>query len=236
MAQISRKQLKSDEFVSGMDAAYEFFLQHRNRIILIAVVVLVVAGGGYGFYAWRNARNQKAALQLSQAVATLHVPLATDSGVAAGTATYPDAAHRAQAAEPQLQAVINAYGGTPAGQLARYYLGLAQLDANDAAAAENTLNTAAASSDPVASTAAKHALANLAIAQGQPAQAHALLLQLVQQDSATLPRAVALMELADLDRTYNPKEAAQYYKQLQSDYPGTATAQQAQQDLANLGQ
>lgn len=234
MSQISRKELKSDEFVSGMDAALEFFLQHRDRLITTALVVVLVAAAGYGYYAWRSNRNHKAEALLAVAVNTLHAPLAPAT---AGAPGYATAAARAQAATGQLQQVVDQYGSTQAGQMARYYIGLAQLDLGTPAAtqkAQATLEQASHSADATVSTAAQHALANLALQQGNLARAHQLLLALTHQDSPTLPRAVALMELADLDRTYNPKEAAQLYRQLQTDYPSTATAEQAKQQLASL--
>lgn len=234
MAQISRKELKSNEFVSGMDAAYEFFLEHRDRLIAAAVVVIVVAVAAYGIISWRNTRNRNATAMLAQALNTLHAPLLSAT-TPKGTAAYASVATRGAAAAHQFQAVVSEYPSTTAGQLARYYLGLAQLDANNPGAEKN-LQAAANSSNPVAATAAKHALANLDIQRGQFAQAHALLVGLTQQDSPTLPRAVVLMELADLDRTYNPKEAVQYYRELEADYPATSTAQTAQQQLASLKQ
>ncbi|MGH9395209.1 MAG: tetratricopeptide repeat protein [Terriglobales bacterium] len=234
MAQISRKELKSDEFVSGMDAAYEFFLQHRERIILAGVAVALVAALGYGVFAWRSSRNRAAAAMLAQGINTLHTPLlsaATPNGVS----SFASTATRATAAAKQFQALISQYPSTASGKLAHFYLGLAQVDENNPQATV-TLQTAAASGDATVSTAAKHALANLDIQAGKLPAAHALLLELTRQDSATLPRAVALLELADLDRIVNPKEAAVYYRQLQTDYPSTSTAEQAQQQLATLKQ
>lgn len=232
MAQISRKELKSDEFVSGMDAALEYFLQHRDRILTLAVAVVVIAAAGWSYYSWRTSRNRAAAALLAQGINTLHTPL-LGPGTPQGVATFASPATRGQAAAAEFQQVINRYGSTPAGQLARFYLGLAQLDFHDPSAEKN-LQTAAASSDVNVSAAARHALANLDIQNGKLAEAHALLLQLLQQNSPTLPHAVVLMELADLDRTYNPKEAALYYRQLAAEYPGTQTAQQADQQLAAL--
>ncbi|MGH9417336.1 MAG: tetratricopeptide repeat protein [Terriglobales bacterium] len=232
MAQISRKELKSDEFVSGMDAAYEFFLEHRDRIIIAAVVVAVLAVAAYGVISWRNTRSRTAATMLAQALNTLHEPLLS-TATPKGTAAYASVATRGAAAAKQFQVVVSQYPSTTAGQLALYYLGLAQLDAKNPGAEKN-LQAAANSSDGVVSVAAKHALANLAIERGDFAKAHALLVGLTQQDSPTLPRAVVLMELADLDRSYNPKEAVQYYRELEANYPATATAQAAQQQLTSL--
>jgi hypothetical protein len=236
LAQISRKELKSDEFVSGMDAAYEFYLQHQKQIISLAVAVAVVAVGVYGYISWQNSRNRAAGALLTVALNTMHAPLSTGPNAqppAPGVTTFASANARAAAAIPELQSVIQKYPSTQAGQMARLYLGLAQRDVNSPQAAA-TLQAAAKSSDKVVAVAAQHALANYDIEHGSLAAAHALLLKLTQQDSPALPRAVVLMELADLDRTYNPKEAAQYYQQLQQDYPSTQTAQQAQQQLAAL--
>lgn len=232
MSQISRKELKSDEFVSGMDAAYEYFLQHQKSIISIAIAVVVIVALGWGFVAYRGARNRAASALLADGLNTLHAPLLGPT-TPQGTAAYASTVTRANAAIAQFQQVLDQYPSTEAGQLARLYLGLAQLDTKSPQAEKN-LEAAAASSNAIASTAGKHALANVDIQQGKLAAAHALLQQLTQQDSPTLPRAVAVMELADLDRTFNPKEAASLYKRLQTDYPGTSTADQAQQQLASL--
>ncbi|MGH9488565.1 MAG: tetratricopeptide repeat protein [Terriglobales bacterium] len=237
MAQISRKELKNDEFVSGLDAAYEFYLQHQQSIVVTVIIVAVVVAIGYGVFAWRNSRNQNASAMLAQAMETLHAPVQPGTP-SAGTVAFASVAARGQAAAQQFQAVVDRYASTDAGQMASYYLGLAELDegAADSKKAAADLQSASHSSDTVAATAAKHALANLAIENGNLAKAHALLLSLTQQDSPTLPRAVALLELADLDRTYNPKQAALYYHQLQTEYPNTSTAQQASQALASLKQ
>ena len=239
MAQISRKELKSDEFVSGMDAALEFYLQHQRALLTALVVVVVVAAAGYGYFTWNRNRNQAAAALLAQGLTTLHANIQAPAAAtpntpapAPGTA-YASIEERGKAAAQQFQQVVDQYGSTSAGRLAQYYLGLAQLDAQDPHASQ-TLQAATHSSDTVAATAAQHALANLDIQEGKLAEAHSLLQKLTQQDSPTLPRAVAMMELAALDRTYNPKEAAQLYKQLQTDYPSTSTAQLAQQELATL--
>lgn len=239
MAQISRKELKSDEFVSGMDAALEFYLQHQRAILSAAVIVVVVLVAGYGYFTWNRSRNQAASAMLAQALTTMHATVqapgqtpAANAAPAAGP-TFPTEAARGQAAARQFQAVVDQYGSTDSGQLARYYLGLAQVDANDGQA-EKTLQAAAASGNTATATAAQHALANLDLQNGKLAEAHTLLQKLSQQDSPTLPKAVATLELAALDRTYNPKEAEQLYKQLQADYPNTATAQEAQQQLATL--
>lgn len=229
---ISRKELKSDEFVSGVDAAYEFFLQHRDRIIVAAVAVVIVVGAAWGVFAWRSSRNHAASALLAQAINTLHAPVGQNN-VPAGIENYPTDAARATAAAKQFEAVVHRYGSTQSGQLAEFYLGLAQM-VTDRSQGQATLERVSKSSDAIASTAAKHALANVYVSENNPQQAHQLLLELSQQDSATFPRPAALMELADLDRTYNPQEAVKYYKQLQAEFPNTTTADQAAQMLATL--
>lgn len=233
MARISRQELKSDEFVSGLDAAYEFFLENEKTLIVVAVVVAVIALCAWGLWSWNSHRNQAAAQMLAAGLDTFHDPLQGPT-TPPGTPAYPTQTARAQAAEQQFSALVNSYGSTSAGRLGRYYLGLAQLDAGDVAAAEKTLQAAAADSDATVSGLAKNALANLYLRQNQDAKAVALLQQLAAQNSLLLPHAVVWMELADAERMTNPAEAATYYRRLEAEYPNTETADQAGKMLATL--
>lgn len=232
MARISRQELKSDEFVSGMDTAYEFFLEHQTTIVVTAVVIAVVVLCGWGAWSWHNHRDQSAAALLGAGLDTLHAPLAS-SNPPAGVAAFPSVAARGQAAAGQFQTLADRYGSTPSGHLAQYYLGLAQEDAGEPQA-EATLQKAASGSDATASALAKNALANYYQSRNENQPAIAELRQIAGLNSPLLPHSVVWMELANLERDTNPTDAANYYRLLQAEYPGTDTAQQAQQGLATL--
>lgn len=235
MANISRQELKSDEFVSGVDAAFEFYLQHQKQILTILVVVVVVVASAYGVYAWNHSRTQKAEAALSIGLDRLHAPiLAKGQTAPAGVETFANEQDRARAAQQQFEKVIADYGSTREGKIARYYLGLTQVDLQQTQQAESTLQQAGQSGGDTVQALARNALANLYISEGKAGQARPILEGLIKQDSPAVPKAMAMTELAELDKTTDPAAAARLYKQLSQDYPGTPTGQQAEQALASL--
>lgn len=235
MANISRQELKSDEFVSGVDAAFEFYLQHQKQILTILVIVVVVVASAYGVYAWNHNRTQKAEAALAVGLDRLHAPiLAKGQTAPPGVETFGSEQDRARAAQQQFEKVIAGYGSTDSGQIARYYLGLTQVELQQTQQAESTLKQASQSGDDTVQALARNALANLYISEGKAEQARPILEDLIKQDSPTVPKAVAMTELAELDKTSDPAAAARLYKQLSQDYPNTPTGQQAEQALASL--
>lgn len=235
MAHISRQELKSDEFVSGVDAAFEFYLQHQKQILTLLVVVVVVVASSYGVYAWNHKRNQQASNLLSAGLDTVHAPILQAGQTAPANITaFANEQARARAAQAQFQKAVDQYGSTESGKIARYYLGLTQVDLNQPKQAESTLQQVISSGDATVQALARNALANLYIAEGKTADARKLLQDLAQQNSPMVPRAMALTELAQLEANSDPAAAATIYKQLSKEYPNTQTAQQAQQALASL--
>jgi len=237
VANISRQELKSDEFVSGVDAAFEFYLQHQKQILTILVVVVVVVASSYGVYAWNHNRNQQASTELSTGLDTLHAPILQKGQTAPpGVETFANEQDRARSAEPQFQKVIADYGSTSAGKIARFYLGLTQVDLQQTQQAESTLQQAIQQGDDAVKALARNALANLYISEGKTSQARQMLQDLAKQNSPSVPKSVALTELAGLEKSSDPAAAARVYKQLSQEYPNTSTAQQAEQELASLPQ
>jgi len=234
VANISRQELKSDEFVSGVDAAFEFYLQHQKQILTILVIVVVVVASAYGVYAWNHSRTQKAEAALSTGLDRLHAPiLAKGQTAPPGVETFASAQDRARAAQEQFEKVIADYGSTRAGKIARYYLGLTQVELQQTSQAESTLQQASQSGGAVQPL-AQNALANLYISEGKAEQARPILEALIKQNSPAVPKAVAMTELAEMEKTSDPAAAARLYQQLSQDYPNTPTGQQAEQALASL--
>lgn len=235
MANISRQELKSDEFVSGIDAAFEFYLQHQKQILTTLVVVVVVVASAYGVYAWNHNRTEKAETALSIGLDRMHAPiLAKGQTAPPGVETFTSDEDRARAAQQAFEKVIADYGSTRAGKIARYYLGLTQVELQQTQQAESALKQASQSGSGEVEALAKNALANLYISEGKAELARPLLEDLMKQDSPSVPKAVAMTELAELDVTSDPAAAATLYRQLSKDYPNTPTGQQAEQALAGL--
>lgn len=234
---ISRHELKSDQFVSTLDNWYEFYLNYQKQIVIGAIIAAVVIAAAYGGLSWYRNRNAQAEALLSTGLDALHAPLATaGQAVPPGVTVYPSLQARAQAARKSFQACADAYGNSQSGREARYYLGLTEIDLGHIGAAEADLRAVAASGDARVATLADNALANLYASEGKNEQAKALLQKLIAQPSLVVPRAMAMMELAQLEAATNPAAASQLYQQIQRDYPDTQTAQKAQANLAALPQ
>jgi TolA-binding protein len=232
---ISRHELKTDEFVSFTDTAYEFYLEHQKQVLIYGTVVAVVAAVVLGSFFWYRSRTQAAASALSAALATYHAQLPSPGQPPpAGGVTFTSAVARAAAAQSQFKAVADKYGRLKAGQLARYYYGLTQLDLGKTADGEATLKRVAGHGGSEAAPLAQFALAGLYQSEGKTQQAIAALQKLEKSKSAVLARPAVLMQLAELEKTSNPVEARKIYQQLSKDYPNTSTGQQAAEQLVEL--
>lgn len=232
MARISRHELKTDEFVSGMDAAYEYYLLHQKKIWIVAGLVLAVVLAGWGAWHWRTARRRHAQAILASGLQIYHAPLSTAASAAPGQTLYPNAQARALAALPKFEAVEHYAGRT--GRIAAYYAALAQLDAGQTAAGLAGLRALRQGSHPNLAALARAALANYHVSQGQNAQAAAELRQIIAHSAPVYPKAVALIELARLESRTHPTQAVALYRQLMQTYPQGQIAQTAAQAIKKL--
>ncbi len=232
MARISRHELKTDEFVSGMDAAYEYYLQHQKKIWIVAGVVLAMVLAGWGVWHWRTVRRQHAQAILAGGLQIYHAPLSTAASAAPGQTLYPNARARALAALPEFEAAEH-YSGR-SGRVAAYYAALAQLDAGQTAAGLAGLRKLQQSSHPNLAALARAALANYYVGQGQNAQAAAELRQIIANSAPAYPKAVALLQLARLESRTQPTQAIALYRQLMQTYPQGQIAQVAAQQIKKL--
>jgi TolA-binding protein len=66
---------------------------------------------------------------------------------------------------------------------------------------------------------------------GKPDEAAKILRELADKHSVFVPRPVALLELANVLRQNNPKEAANVYQQVKKEFPDTAISEQADRGL-----
>jgi TolA-binding protein len=130
--------------------------------------------------------------------------------------------------------VASKYPHTRAGELASYYsaLSLEKLQKNEEA--RKRLQSLVSSGDLEVAAMARFELAGLDERMGQSDEAAALYQQLIAKPTALVPKAVAMLALADHYSAKNPSEAAKLYNQIKADYPDTPMAQQADQALSLL--
>lgn len=232
---ISRQELKSDQFVSTLDAWYEFYLNYQRQIwygAIAAVVILVVA---YGLIAWQRGRQAHAQALLAAGLDAYHAPLVEGKEAPPpGIKEYATAETRAAAAGKLFQQAAEQYGSTRTGRMAKYYLALTEMDRQQYAAAEGNLRALIGRGHGQVSSLAANALANLEAGQGHTARAEVALRQLLAHPTSLVPKTMSLMELAALEAPTQPAAARRLYQQVQQADPDSQTAQQAARLLAQL--
>jgi predicted negative regulator of RcsB-dependent stress response len=233
---ISRKELKQDKVRETFEHGAEAVLSH-TRLASIGLLVLILGASaylGWKFYSERKTAQAQVALDEGMKIfnATIAVP---GQPTMPGEITYPDAAQRAQAAQPKLAAVATQYPHTNPGKLARYYSALCLMDMDRLNQASEELKKLDAGSDKELSALAKFQTALIAERNGKKDEAIKTLQALSTAGSVLVPKPMVLLELAGLYGQSDPKQAMALYEQLKKDYPNTPVADEADRGLELLG-
>lgn len=236
----TRRQLKQDAFsrvtIDAAEKTAHWTVEHRSTVItsvvVVALVVAAVAGGWY----YLSTQDEKASLDLSQAVRTMSTPLRP-----AGAPEQPDfptftsAKERADSAKKQFQAIVDKYPHTRTSDLAHYFLGVIAAESSDNATAEQNFKVAASVGNRDLAALAKSALASLYGQTKRTKEAAALYQELIGKPTASVSKVTAQLQLAELYQNSNqPLDAKRLYEQIKKDNPGNEAGQLATQKLAEL--
>ncbi len=198
-------------------------------ISLVLVVVLATAG----IIAWRSNQSEQANLALSSAMRTFNAQLrAPGTPANDNSLSFTSMAERGKAAAREFQEIADKYSSVKPGKIARYMQGVALLQAGDNAGAERQLKAAADSGDKDVAALAKMAQASIYRAANRISDAAAIYNDLKQHPTASVSKAQALLELAEMYEKTDPQQATSIYQQLQKENPQSAAAQVASQKLA----
>jgi TolA-binding protein len=228
----TRRQLKQDRFVETTQEAVHWASGHQRPVIWGIALIVIVVGAYFGVTAWIDRQNEQANAGLSVALRTMADPLRPADAPAGQGTGYATAAERAKAAEKQFQDVGNKYSYTKAGKVARYMQGVAAVQAGDNAAAEQQLKSVADSGDKDVAALAKLALASLYRSTNRPADAARVYKDLQDHPTATVSKAEAQLELAEMYEKSDPTQAMNIYQQIQKEDPVGPAAQIANARLA----
>jgi TolA-binding protein len=236
----TRHQLKQDAFsratLEAAEKTAHWSVEHQTALIVSGIVIAVALAIGFGGWYYFEQQNQKAGLNLTQAVRTMDAPLRPP-----GTPEQPDittftsATERSEAAQKQLQVIVDKYPHTHASDIARYLLGVNASSLGDTAAAEKDFQSVASRGNGDLAALAKFALASLYADNKRTKDAIALYQELIKKPTVTVGKVTAQLQLASLYQTSNqPLDAKRVYEQVQKENPATEAGQLATQKLAEL--
>ncbi len=236
----TRRQLKQDAFsrvtIDAAEKTAHWTVEHRSMVITTAVVVALAVAAVVGGWYYLSAQDEKASLELSQAVRTMDTQLRP-----AGTPEQPDfptftsSQERATAARKQFQSIVDKYPHTRTADMAHYFLGVIASDSSDNAAAERNFKDVVSSGTRDLAALAKAALAALYGQTNRTKEAVALYQELINKPAASVSKVTAQLQLAELYQNSNqPLDAKRLYEQIKKDNPGNEAGQVATQKLAEL--
>jgi len=236
----TRHQLKQDAFsratIDAAERTAHWTVEHRSKVIIFAIVAAVVIAAVAGGWFYLSAQDEKASLELSQAVRTQQTPLRP-----AGTPAQPDfptftsAKERNEAARKQLQAIVDKYPHTKTADMAHYFLGVTASNLGDNSAAEKNFKEVVSSGSRDLSSVAKLALASLYGQTNRTKEAVALDQELINKPTTSVAKVTAQLHLAELYQASNqPLDAKRTYETIKKENPTGEAGQIATQKLAEL--
>ncbi len=237
MDRYTRHQLKHDDFQEKMDALQVFVEEHLKQIIMIGVAVIVVAGAVWGIKSYYAKQEGAANAELQTAITTFqaYVGSGQESNLLGAGESFPTAKAKYQKALTQFSEVVKNYPRTKAGAYALIQMGICQSELGNETAAIKTLQNASKNSDKEVASQARFALAGVLAKTGKMAEAAKIYQDLANHPTTMVPRATALLAMADAYRATEPKRAREIYEQVQKEFGSDAViAEVLKQQLASL--
>jgi len=236
----TRHQLKQDAFsrvtIGAAEKTADWTVEHRTTLIISVVVAVILIGGVAGGWYYLNVQDEKASLDLNQAVRTLGTQLRP-----AGSPEQPDfptftsAKERAEAAQKKFQAIVDNYPHTRTADMAHYFLGVTAVELSDNAAAERNFKQVASAGNREVASLAKDALASLYGQTNRTKEAVALYQELINKPTTSVSKVTAQLQLAELYQNANqPLDAKRIYEQIKKENPSSEAGELATQKLAQL--
>jgi predicted negative regulator of RcsB-dependent stress response len=228
MVRYTRQELKQDKFAETAKEAVHWTVVHRKTITGGLIVLVVAAAVAAGLFWYHEHRNALASEQLGKAMVTYNAPVGMPSPDKQMVA-FQTVTERATAAKQEFYRISNEFGSTRSGQLAHYFAALCEADLSNYKVAEDQLKVVASSRDAEVSSLAKLALASVYRSENKDSDAVAVLKELIEHPTTSVPKASAQLALASVYEAKQPDEAKKLYQQIAKDDPKSPAAQIANQ-------
>jgi len=241
LARLTRHELKQDELLTTVEEFENFTKKHRREIVVVVVGVILMAGAVYGFRFWSERQESECNALLGTALKTFHASVGSPSpdlfggGQDQANPTFPTAQAKYKKALEQFDNLVRRFPRQKAAGIARYHAGLCQAELGDQAAAIKTLQEASRTSDQSISSLAKLALAGELVRASKLDDAAKLYRDLQGHPTSTVPRATAMLALADAYRQSQPAQARKLYEQIEKEFgSNTYLAATVKQQIESL--
>jgi tetratricopeptide (TPR) repeat protein len=230
-----RHRLKENELSHALNeaAARLAHQQRRYTVLGVAVLVVLVAAGGY--WAWHTRAETRAQVMLTEALAVIQSPVDAPKPDASGKValapgTYPTLAARAEAGLTKFMQVADSYPSTSAGVAARYYaasaLGMLGRPAEAASRYQEVVDRAG--TKDFYGRMSQLGAVDAHVQAKQFDQAIVKAQALANGNDETLPRDAMLMELGRAYTAAGKKaEARQTFDKLLAEFPESAYVDEA---------
>jgi len=242
MDRMTRHELKQDEFKESLDQLEQYVAAHLKEIVTVAILAVVVVGSAVGIRYYLGEQETNANLDLASALKTFQAYVGTfaPGSVPPGTESYPTAADRYRAALQKFNVIVAKYRVFPrpkAVAIALYHAGLCESLLGNSAAAVHTLEEASRDGDREMASLAQLALAEEYLKTGKTQEADKIYQNLADHPTLTVPRATALLALADSMKKTQPARAQQLYDQIRKEFGSEPTvAQILKEEMAETPQ
>ncbi len=232
-----KKQIKEDEFSSGVEIAWKWFQENEKlaRGGLLAVVVALLLAAGFSYFSGK--REREAAAAFDAAMRIYETPLASEiqGPPPAGVTPFKEASEKFTRAAAAFDGVERGNPSHLVGRRARYYAALCRVELGDLAGARQALQALAAGAGGLEASLAKLSLADLDRHSGAVDKAVEAYRSLAEDAALALPRDYVLMTLAGtLEEARRTQEAVASYQSLYERYPESSYAAEAQRRAAYL--
>jgi tetratricopeptide (TPR) repeat protein len=236
----TRRQLKQDRFsrttIQVAEQTVHWSVEHKDKIVVGAIVAVILISAALGGWYYLAQQDEKASVDLSQAVQTLNTPI-RPAGMPAqpNDPSFASLTERATEAHKQFQTLVDKYPHTRAADFGHYFLGVTSATLGDNVAAERDLKAVAGHHNADLSALAKMALASLYRNTNRSQEAINLYKQLMQSPTSTVGKTATEVQLAETYQDMgNTAEAKKLYEQIKKENPQGDVGQFADSKLQEM--
>jgi tetratricopeptide (TPR) repeat protein len=234
-----KRQIREDEFKSGVQHTIEWIRVHNDQVRMALVVAVIAGGILLGLSTFRSQRRSSSEAAFAAALETFQAPVEGEIGgeTERPAMVFPTSEEKFKKAAAGFDGVSRQWPSLPAGRRAAYYAALCRIELGDLANARTALADIAGRRDeaPLEAALARMALADADQRAGEVEKAIDAYKQMADDSALPLPRDYALMRLgATLEDARRSQEAGASYRRLVEEYPQSPYASEARRRMEHL--